>query len=304
MLNRLEVVVGGHREAVMPTEPTLSSYSSPWKGFVLEKHDLHALEMPDHWVPYHLVNVGLMVKPQKHFWFEGGREHQRDLTNGVVNVMSPRELRRCRWDGNAQMIAVAIEPEAMRNLVPDSLRGRDVELITQVGNDDSVLRNLLFRLQAEFAAQCPSGPLYGESLCTRLAIEMMKKYSVERIRLDHYKGGLAKPQLRRVLDYVDSFLDQNLNVDELARVAGLSRYHFGKAFKHSTGTTVHSYVLSRRIWRAQELLLQRGSSLLDVAGATGFSNQSHFTTIFTARIGISPGAYRSRHWSSRALGLP
>jgi AraC family transcriptional regulator len=278
----------------MPADPALASNSSPWKGFVLEQHDLPPLEMPDHWVPYHLVTVGSLAKPLKEFWFEGGREHHCLLRNGFVNLMSPGELRRFRWDGDGRMVGVAIEPETMRNLIPDSLHGRDVELITHVGGDDSVLRHLVLSLRAELLAECPTGRLLGEALCTRLAIELVRGYSVERVRLDYYKGGLSKPQLRRVLDYVESFLDHDLAVDELAQVAGLSRYHFGKAFRQSTGTTLHRYVLSRRIWRAQELLSKPSSTLVDVAGAVGFSNQSHFTAVFTTRLGISPGAYRNR----------
>jgi AraC family transcriptional regulator len=278
----------------MPTAPVLSSLSSPWKGFVLEQHELPPLEMPDHWIPYHMVNVGLMENPQKLFWFEDGRERCRDLRSGFVSLVSPREIRRTRWERSTRMIAVGIEPETMRNIVPDSLHGRDVELIMQVGGDDPLLKTLIFALQTELAAGCPGGPLYGESICTWLAIGMMEKYSIQRIRLDQYKGGLAKPQLQRLLDYIDSFLEQHLTLDQLARLAGLSRFHFLRAFKHSTGTTVHRYVLSRRIWRAQELLVKPGSSLVEVASATGFSNQSHFTAVFTARNGISPGAYRAR----------
>lgn len=118
--------------------------------------------------------------------------------------------------------------------------------------------------------------------------------SLDSIRPE-YRGGLAGPQLTRVLHYVDSFLDENLTVDLLAEIAGLSRYHFGRAFKYTTGDTVHSYVLSRRIQRAQELLLRRNSTLVEVAAATGFSSQSHFTTVFKLRLGISPGAYRINH---------
>ena len=165
----------------------------------------------------------------------------------------------------------------------------------QVGPDNARLRDFVMSLRAELAADCPSGPLFGESLCTRLAIEMISCRSVEGVRLDQYKGGLSKPQLRRVLDYIDSFLDHKLTVDELARLAGLSRYHFGKAFKQSTGTTLHRYVLSRRLWRAEELLSYARSTLVDIAAAVGFANQSHFTAVFKSRIGISPGAYQKRN---------
>src|SRR5579875_1348563 len=218
MPTRLEIVVEGQRQRAMPTTPDLTSGASPWKGFVLEEHNLPALEMPDHWIPYHLVTVGLS-DPGKRIWFEGGREHVCAFGNGFVTVASPREIRRLRWDKPARMIGVAIEPEAMRNMIPESLHGREVELRTQPGTDWPAIRQLVFRLQQELVAACPTGPLAGESLCTQLAIEAITKYSIDRIELPHYKGGLSKIALRRVVDYIEACLDRNLTVDDLAKLA-------------------------------------------------------------------------------------
>jgi AraC family transcriptional regulator len=180
----------------------------------------------------------------------------------------------------------------MRRIIPDLLHGRDIELVHREGISDPVLRELVFKLQAELAAGCPTGPLVGESLCTHIAVEIAKNYSIEHIRFEHYKGGLSKPSLRRVLEYIDAFIDHDLTVDTLAKLAGLSRYHFGKMFKQSTGTTLHRYVLTRRIRRAEQLLRSSKSPLADVAAAVGFPNQSHFTTAFRQVIGTTPGEYR------------
>jgi AraC family transcriptional regulator len=60
--------------------------------------------------------------------------------------------------------------------------------------------------------------------------------------------------LRRAVEYIDECLNLNLNGKSIATIAGLSKYHFGKAFKQSTGMTLHSYVLNRRISRSRELL--------------------------------------------------
>jgi AraC family transcriptional regulator len=126
-----------------------------------------------------------------------------------------------------------------------------------------------------------------------VALTVVRKYSIEPVPRDQYKGGLSKVRLRRVLDYIDSYLAQSLAIEELAQVAGLSKYHFGKMFKQSTNVTIHQYVLSRRIGQAQKLLSDPRYSLAYVALAAGFPNQSHFTTVFTSRMGITPAAYRS-----------
>jgi len=118
------------------------------------------------------------------------------------------------------------------------------------------------------------------------------------------KGGLSIPQLARVFDHVDSFLDHHLTVDELARVACLSKYHFGKAFRQSTGITVHQYVTSRRIGASKRLLSNAKSALADIAAGLGFANQSHFTAVFKARVGVPPGAYRKQNGPLRCPSCP
>jgi AraC family transcriptional regulator len=110
-----------------------------------------------------------------------------------------------------------------------------------------------------------------------------------------HKRDISKLRVQRVLEYIDSHLDQDLTVEDLAHVACLSRYHFGrKMFKQSTSITLHQYVLSRRIQRARDLLSTRHNSLAEIALAAGFPNQSHFTIAhWRYASGISHPAIRS-----------
>jgi len=164
---------------------------------------------------------------------------------------------------------------------------------------DPVLRDLVLRLQAEVTTGYPAGPLPGESICMKLAERLMQRYSIGQPRLDRYKGGLSGAQLRRVLEYIDTNLNMNPTGDAIAGVAGLSKYHFGKAFRQSAGVSLHSYVLTRRIRRAERLLVKSSLALAAIAADTGFSNQGHFTTVFSARIGIPSTAFRQM---GRGLG--
>jgi AraC family transcriptional regulator len=120
-------------------------------------------------------------------------------------------------------------------------------------------------------------------------------------KLNQYTGGLSGAQLRRTMKYIDEFLDLDLTGENIAAVAGLSKYHFGKAFRHSTGMTVHSYVLARRMRRSQVLLAKSDLPLAAIAQAAGFSSQSHFTSVFSTRVGIPPGSYRNSQRYKRRL---
>jgi len=105
-------------------------------------------------------------------------------------------------------------------------------------------------------------------------------------------GGLAPHRRRRVLDFVEAHLDAPLRLDDLAAVAGLSPFHFQRAFRESLGVSPHVWLAHRRIERAKALI-EQGETLAQVAAATGFSSQSHLTRAFRAATGATPAAWRA-----------
>jgi len=107
-----------------------------------------------------------------------------------------------------------------------------------------------------------------------------------------HRGGLPSGALRRVRQYIDSHLGERLSVERLAAVAGLSVFHFARAFKQSQGTTPHDYLLERRIAHARTLLDGTQTSLSEIALMSGFADQSHFTRHFRKRVGLPPSAFR------------
>jgi AraC family transcriptional regulator len=265
---------------------------SPWNGFSFSQYELPPLEIADHWFPQHVAAVDLCSTPLRRFWFENGHERRRVIHNGFVSVQYPGELRRFRWDAPVRTLIVKVDPEVMRQLMREQLHGRDLQVFGQIGREDNMVRQLVLSLHAELEAGCPGGRLYGDALCTKLCMTLVQNYSVERIQFADYKGGLTRKQLGRLMDYIDSSLADNLDIDTLTQVAGLSRYHLGKMFKQSTGVTLHQHVTWRRIRRAQHLLRERRYSLPDIAADTGFANQSHFSTVFARTMGVTPSNYR------------
>jgi AraC family transcriptional regulator len=98
--------------------------------------------------------------------------------------------------------------------------------------------------------------------------------------------------LNRVTDHIDAHLAERLDMTQLAGLVGLSRNHFGHAFRQSMGMTLRDFILERRIVRAKALLQNRSISIAQIALAVGFANQSHFTAQFRRRTGVSPGRFR------------
>ncbi|HET8726800.1 MAG TPA: AraC family transcriptional regulator [Alphaproteobacteria bacterium] len=113
------------------------------------------------------------------------------------------------------------------------------------------------------------------------------------------RGGLAPAALRRVVDFVEANLDQPLAVGDLARIAGLSAFHFARMFKQSTGESPHGFVLRRRIEQARARIRAGNQSLADIALACGFSGQSHFTARFRQVTGMTPRQFQLAVKASR-----
>ena len=100
--------------------------------------------------------------------------------------------------------------------------------------------------------------------------------------------------LLRAKDLADARYFEPLGVEDLARVAGLSRAHFSREFRRAYGESPHAYVLTRRLERAAALLQTTDRLVAEICFSVGLQSVGSFTTSFTRTYGISPTAYRAR----------
>jgi AraC-like DNA-binding protein len=110
------------------------------------------------------------------------------------------------------------------------------------------------------------------------------------------RGGLPPRLTGRIREYLDSHLNENISLDAMAEMAGLSVFHFARAFRQSFGMPPHSYLLRRRIEHGRRLLQQTELALTEIALSTGFSDHSHFAKHFRRLTGMTPSAAR---WHQR-----
>ena len=99
--------------------------------------------------------------------------------------------------------------------------------------------------------------------------------------------------LLRAKDLADARYADQLGVDELAAVAGLSRAHFSREFRRAFGESPHAYVLTRRLERAAALLRTTDRSVVEICFAVGLRSVGSFTSSFTRAYGVPPTAYRA-----------
>jgi AraC-like DNA-binding protein len=106
-------------------------------------------------------------------------------------------------------------------------------------------------------------------------------------------SGLPGGALSRVLEHIDANRHRNLPLSELCALAHMSRFHFARLFKRSTGLSPHRFVVGRRVDNAKELLAADGASIAAISRTVGFRTPSHFTTVFRRATGMTPSTYRS-----------
>jgi AraC-like DNA-binding protein len=104
--------------------------------------------------------------------------------------------------------------------------------------------------------------------------------------------GLTRTQLQQVLDYIQTHLDQDLSLAELAETLNLSPSYFATAFKQAIKVSPHQYVIQQRVERAKLMLSKTDLAIADIALQVGFSSQSHLNQQFKRLTGMTPKQIR------------
>src|SRR4051794_28701239 len=116
-------------------------------------------------------------------------------------------------------------------------------------------------------------------------------------------GGLAPWQVKRACERLDSDLSGKFTLQEIAAELGLSVSLFSRAFRPSVGLPPHQWLLRQRVSAAKQLMTVRELPLSEIAISAGFANQSHFTRVFSAHVGVSPGAWRRATYGGPDSGM-
>lgn len=107
--------------------------------------------------------------------------------------------------------------------------------------------------------------------------------------------GLSRRALRLAINYVEAHLGDSLTLDDLARAAGVSRFHFARLFRISMDASPMEYLLRSRIERAKQILRRSEQPICEIAVSLGFCDQSHFSRAFRRHTGVTPREYARLH---------
>ncbi|MDQ3062042.1 MAG: AraC family transcriptional regulator [Acidobacteriota bacterium] len=222
------------------------------------------------------------------------RQKSQKLTLENAFVIPAYQPHTLLWNQDTELVMFDLEPEFIERAAGEAFRGSEVEIREESNIRDSFITQLGGALYSEFRSPSAVGRIYIESLAVTLAVHLLRGYSVPAQNVREFSGGLSGAKLRLAIEYIDSNLDQNLSLTNIAETVGMSSYYFSRALKKSTGFAPHAYVVHQRIERAKQLLIETKLPIIDIALAVGYVNHSHFSTQFRKLIGISPTAYREK----------
>jgi AraC family transcriptional regulator len=210
-----------------------------------------------------------------------------------------------RWQRHGAL-ATFRHPEILQLYVRQSVYERAVEemyacdgsavgVVPRFAFADPLLEQLAIAVIQALRDGSTEDRLYIETIAELIAVHLARSHSSHsRPRPAAAPSALSRHRIRKLLDYIEQHLGEDLSLEALAAEVELSPLYLARAFRLTVGQSPHRYVVGRRVERAKQLLCATETPIADVALVAGFSSQSHLSNWFRRMVGVSPGAYR-RH---------
>ncbi|GAB4227372.1 MAG: AraC family transcriptional regulator [Elainellaceae cyanobacterium] len=277
--------------SILPYPARFSSHELAWEGLHLEHHHQPAHRQPPHHFLQHVIKIPALPA---YSTGKNLKEHVSgyELSQSDLHLVPACTDHQDEIDRECEFTLLAIEPEPLAQTMAEMVDGDRLRLISQGQIHDPLIRQIGLALKAEAEKAEAQDLFYVEAALTLLHAHLVKHYSDASVDWQQPMQGLGRGRLKKAIDYINTHLDQNLKLSEIAAVIGMSQYYFCRLFKQSVGLSPYQYLTKQRIKRAKQLLKTLDLSIADIALQCGFSNQSQLTKHFKQQTGTTPKAYR------------
>jgi AraC family transcriptional regulator len=257
------------------------------RGYTYAPSDIRTPGLTDALIVIYLAGSARMTRR-----VAGATEH-KTVAPGQISLMARRNDVSWSWDEPIRVLHLYLAPALLEGVARHVFPGQphDIELRNELELADPVLHRIGCELADGSALDGPGADLYAQALTQQICIHVLRRY-VERPRPDvSWRGSLSVQQTRRILELLDGASAAQMSLAKLAAEIGVSEGHFIRLFKARFGVAPHQYVVKRRLEHGKELL-SSDMNLAQVAAASGFSDQSHFTRVFKREFHMTPSAWR------------
>jgi AraC family transcriptional regulator len=201
---------------------------------------------------------------------------------------------RWRHAGNPEILQIYVRRSVYEHAVEEmyGCAGTTVRVLPRFAALDPLLEQLAIAVVHALNDGAGEDRLYIESIAQLIAVHLARTHSSRTRPPPVVPEPMSRGRIRKLRDYIEQHLAEDLSLDTLAREAGLSPLYFARAFRLTVGESPHRYVVGRRVEHAKRLLRAGDAPIADIALTAGFSSQSHLSNWFRRIVGVSPGAYR------------
>lgn len=166
---------------------------------------------------------------------------------------------------------------------------RDFGRLHVSGFSDSLLAQLMDSLWQAGDTANAAGRLFADTAATATVARLLHLSGMPPLA---NKGGLASRHLARIIEYIEARLADDISLDEIATIAGMSAFHVCRAFKQSTGLPPHRYLMRLRLQRAKAMLETTNLPITEIAAQVGYDDPGYLVRLFRAHFGTNPANYR------------
>lgn len=278
---------------VLDTGPIRTSLDRGWQDTVAQRWRHGAFRESTAPMAEHVIMTYFGAARRIERWSDGKRVLSTTRPGSVTLIPAGQDA---RWDigGSLDAIHLYVSPARLRALAEESDLPLPSTLIDRTGFADPVGSQILAFIAEELEAPSVLDALYAEQLSALVCTHLLRMHSTGARRPNNvFQGGLARARLSRVLAIMEERLSDDLPLGELAEVAGLSPFHFLRAFRQATGSTPHRRLVELRIDRAITLLTGSDVPLAEIAVTCGFASHSHMSTWFRRLKDTTPARIRA-----------
>jgi AraC-like DNA-binding protein len=225
-------------------------------------------------------------------WCDEQHEASCAVGPGTIHINDMRQTWRADIQSPFNVVNFYI-PQSLLNEIADDEGNHVEELYCPISRAqvDIIFNNLVQAMLPALARPEQANRLFADHALRAITAHLIRGYG-SRIQLNRERGGLASWQERRAKELLRADLSGDICLQELASACRLSSSHFSQAFKQTVGCPPHQWLLHQRVEQAKNLILNTKLPLSEIALATGFADQSHFTRVFSQRVKVSPAAWR------------
>ncbi|MDN4984093.1 AraC family transcriptional regulator [Bradyrhizobium sp. WYCCWR 13022] len=242
----------------------------------------------------YLVSLKLHDYPDCELWDHGKCVMKADVRAGTTYLYDLRSDPGYVIDKPFHSLQFYLPRSALDGLAKESRTPPVGDLACQFGfgHDDKVMRHIGACLLEALRRPDEANQLFIDHMMLAFAAHVAQAYGGFQNAAGSVRGGLAPWQVKRACERLDANLGGTLSLQQIAAEFDLSVSHFSRAFRISTGLPPHQWLLRQRVKAAQQLMTVRALPLSEIAISVGFANQSHFTKVFSAQVGVSPATWR------------